>query len=189
MSTTPSRSRTIRQHTTGNPLDPNDTTGSMVKPGELVDVVELTPLTLVDRRSYNLLIAHAWDRIDEDVEHAIPKSVLRGTHESNDRLGPTIRRLMAAQVEVRIVRDGRRYLRRIQLLGVVDRPEDEDEDGNVYYRFPAELREIIQQSSIFARLQTEVMFCFTSKYSLTLYEMIQKRGNLKHKHVEEFAPA
>ena len=58
----------------------------------------------------------------------------------------TIRRLMAAQVEVRIVRDGKRYLRRIQLLGAVDRPEDEDEDGNVYYRFPAELREIIQQS-------------------------------------------
>jgi plasmid replication initiation protein len=31
-----------------------------------------------------------------------------------------------------------------------------------------------------------VMFCFTSKYALALYEMIQKRGNLKHKHVEEF---
>ena len=43
--------RTLRQHTTGNPLDPNDPTGSMVKPAELVDVVELTPLTLVDRRS------------------------------------------------------------------------------------------------------------------------------------------
>jgi hypothetical protein len=180
------RGRTLPQRRTGSPLDPSDGTASLIKPGELVDVVELTPLTLVDRRSYNLLIAHAWDRIDEDVEHTIPKSVLRGTHESNDRLGPTIRRLMAAQVEVRIVRDGRRYLRRIQLLGVVDRPEDEDEDGNVYYRFPAELREIIQRSDIFARLQTEVMFCFTSKYALTLYEMIQKRGNLKHKHVDEF---
>jgi plasmid replication initiation protein len=31
-----------------------------------------------------------------------------------------------------------------------------------------------------------VMFCFTSKYALKLYEMVQKRGNLKHKHVEEF---
>jgi hypothetical protein len=181
------RGRTLRQRRTGSPLDPNDGTASLIKPAELVDVVELTPLTLVDRRSYNLLIAHAWDRIDEDVEHAIPKAALRGTHESNDRLGPTIRRLMAAQVEVRIVRDGKRYLRRIQLLGVVDRPEDEDEDGNVYYRFPAELREIIQRSDIFARLQTEVMFCFTSKYALTLYEMIQKRGYLKHKHVEEFS--
>jgi hypothetical protein len=154
-----------------------------------VDVVELTPLTLVDRRTYNLLIAHAWDRIDEDVEHAIPKAVLRGTHKGNDRLSDTIRRLMAGQVEVRIVRDGKRYLRSIHLLGTVDRPEDEAEDGNVYYRFSAEWREIMEKSDIFARLQTEVMFCFTSKYALALYEMIQKRGNLKHKNTDEFAPA
>jgi hypothetical protein len=184
----PSRSRTLRQRTAGNPLDPNDPTGSMVKPAELVDVVELTPLTLVDRRSYNLLIAHAWDRIDEDVEHAIPKAALRGTHKGNERLSDTIQRLMSGQVEVRIIRDGKRYLRSIHLLGVVDRPEDEDEDGNVYYRFPAELRDIIQCSDIFARLQTEVMFCFTSKYALALWEMIQKRGNLKHKNTDEFAP-
>jgi hypothetical protein len=189
MPTTPPRSRTLRQRTTGNPLDPNDPTGSMVKPAELVDVVELTPLTLVDRRTYNLLIAYAWDHIDEDVEHSIPKAALRGTHESNDRLSNTIRRLMAAQVEVRIIRDGKRYLQSIHLLGTVARPEDEAEDGNVYYRFPAEWREIMEKSDIFARLQTEVMFCFTSKYALALYEMIQKRGNLKHKNTDEFAPA
>jgi hypothetical protein len=188
MPATPSRSRTIRQRTAGNPLDPNDPTGSMVKPAELVDVVELTPLTLVDRRSYNLLIAHAWDRIDEDVEHAIPKAALRGTHKGNERLSDTIQRLMAGQVEVRIIRDGKRYLQSIHLLGTVARPEDEEEDGNVYYRFPAELREIIRESSIFARLQTEVMFCFTSKYALALWEMVQKRGNLKHRNTDEFTP-
>jgi hypothetical protein len=188
MPATPSRSRTIRQRTTGNPLNPNDASGSMVKPAELVDVVELTPLTLVDRRSYNLLIAHAWDRIDEDVEHAIPKAALRGTHKGNERLSDTIQRLMAGQVEVRIIRDGKRYLQSIHLLGTVARPEDEEEDGNVYYRFPAELREIIRESSIFARLQTEVMFCFSSKYALALWEMVQRRGNLKHKNTDEFTP-
>src|SRR5688500_11303885 len=179
--------RTLRQRTAGNPLDPNDPTGSMVKQAELVDVVEMTPLTLVDWRTYNLLLAFAWDRIDEDVEHVIPKSVLRGAHKGNERLSDTIRRLMDAKIEVRIVRDGKRYLRRIHQLGTVDRPEDEDEDGNVYYRFPAELREIIQQSSIFARLQTEVMFCFTSKYALALYEMVQKRGNLKYRNTDDFS--
>jgi hypothetical protein len=34
-----SEGRTLRQRTTGNPLDPNDAPGSMVKPAELVDVV------------------------------------------------------------------------------------------------------------------------------------------------------
>src|SRR4051794_23060438 len=143
MSTIPSRSRTLRQRTTGNPLDPNDGTASLIKPGELVDVVEMTPLTLVDQRTYNLLIAYAWDRIDEDVEHAIPKAVLRGAHKGNERLSDTIQRLMAGQVEVRIIRDGKRYLQSIHLLGTVARPEDEDEDGNVYYRFPAEWRGMI----------------------------------------------
>jgi hypothetical protein len=146
----------------------------------------MTPLTLVDQRTYNLLIAYAWDHIDEDVEHSIPKAALRGTHESNDRLSDTIRRLMAGQVEVRIVRDGKRYLQSVHLLAAVARPEDEEEDGNVYYRFPAEWREIVQRSDIFARLHTETMFCFTSKYALALYEMVQKRGNLKHKNTEDF---
>jgi hypothetical protein len=185
--TTPARGRTVRQRPTGNPLDPNDGSASMVKPGELVDVVELTPLTLTDRRTYNLLLAHAWDRINEDVMHQIAKSVLRGAHKSNDRLIDTIRRLMAAQVELRVFYDAKPYIRSIHLLGTVDRPEDgDDETGFIYYRFPAELREIIRQSSIFARLHTEVMFCFQSKYALALYEMIQKRGNLSHKHMEEF---
>jgi hypothetical protein len=184
-----SSGRTLRQRTAGNPLDPNDPTGSMVKPAELVDVVELTPLTLVDRRTYNLLLAFAWDRIDEDVEHAVPKAALRGTHESNDRMVDTIRRLRAAQVEVRIYRDGRPYIRSISLLGRVDRPEDgNDETGVIYYKFDADMREIIRESSIFARLQTEVMFCFSSKYALALWEMIQKRGNLKHKNTDEFTP-
>lgn len=188
MATAPSRSRTLRQTTRGNPLDPNDSSASMIKPGELVDVVELTPLSLFDRRTYNLLMAHAWDRIDEDVEHSLSKAALRGTHESNDRLADTIQRLMAAQVEVRIPRDGKRYLRSIHLLSTVDRPEDEAEDGNVYYRFPAELRAIIHESEIFARLQIAVMFCFTSKYALALWEMIERRGRLKHKHTDEFTP-
>jgi len=50
------------------------------------------------------------------------------------------------------------------------------------------MQETIRESSIFARLQTEVMFCFTSKYALALWEMIQKRGNLKHKNTDEFTP-
>ena len=39
---------------------PNDV--SIVKPGELVDIVEMTPLTLADRRIYNLLLANAWEQ-------------------------------------------------------------------------------------------------------------------------------
>jgi len=59
-------------------------------------------------------------------------------------------------------------------------------DGIVYYSFPAAVRGIIRESSQYARLQKQVMFAFSSKYGLALYEMVQKRGNLKFKTSEEF---
>ena len=59
-------------------------------------------------------------------------------------------------------------------------------NGIVFYSFPAAVRGIIRESSQYARLQKQVMFAFSSKYALALYEMVQKRGNLKFKTSEEF---
>src|SRR4051812_21966723 len=83
--------KTVDQPVVGEPLKGLDGTGSMPKPGELIDVVEMTPLTLADRRTWNLLIANAWDRIKDHTDYEIPKAVLRGSHESNDRLEDTIK--------------------------------------------------------------------------------------------------
>src|SRR3954466_4678510 len=58
--------------------------------------------------------------------------------------------------------------------------------GLLYYSFHAGLRSIIKQSSQYARLQKKVMFAFSSKYALALYEMVQKRGNMRFKTSEEF---
>ena len=46
--------------------------------------------------------------------------------------------------------------------------------------------EIISQSDHWARLQAQVMLSLTSKYAITLYEMIQKRAGLDKKFSEEF---
>jgi plasmid replication initiation protein len=144
--------KTISTRTTHNTL---------IKPGELVDVVELTPLQLTDRRTYNLMLGAAWDKIDEDVEHVIRK-----------------------RERVKIERDGQPYTMNMPLLETVAEPVRAD--GNVYYRFPRELRKLISDSSIFARLQKDVMFALSSKYALALYEMVQKRGNLRYKTQETF---
>jgi hypothetical protein len=158
---------------------------SLIKPGELIDVVELSPLTLHDRRIYNLLILNAWGSIAEPKEHCIHKRELRGTHHTSERVGDSVLRLMGAVAQVRMVReDGKSYTRRVQLLSTTD--EGIDEDGLLYYNFTAALRAIIKQSSQFARLEKEVMFAFSSKYALALYELVQKRGNLKYKFSEEF---
>ena len=165
-------------------LDARPSGDSLVKPGELVDVVEVTPLTLADRRVYNLLLENAWDAIDKPVTHVVSKALLRGSHNSNDRIGASIERLMSAIVRVRVVWDGEPALERVQLLG--GNIETERADGLLEYEIPARLRRIISNSTVFARLQREVMFALTSKYALTLYEMVQKRGNLRWRSSEKF---
>ena len=112
----PKRYKTVDRRVIGFPLDRN-MHGEMVKPGELIDIKEISPLTLIDRRIYNLLIANAWDRITEPVEHVIDKSDLRGTHNGNERIEDSIRRLMSAIAEVKITRDGKAAIKRVQLLG------------------------------------------------------------------------
>lgn len=162
---------------------PNET--SIVKPGELVDVVEMSPLTLTDRRIFNLLLANAWDEIGKPGGHVIQKNELQSSlHKGTERLGDSIKRLMAAIVEVRIMRDGRWQTRRVQLLGENTVPDGDD--GLVRYDFQSGLCEIILESTVFARLHKKIMFALSSKYSLALYEMIQKRGNLT-RTFEEFS--
>ena len=158
---------------------------SLVKPGELVDLVEVTPLTLADRRIYNQLLENAWDAIEKPVTHVIAKADLRGSHNSNDRVGESIERLMGSIVKIRVQRDGEDAIERVQLLG--GNIESTRRDGLLEYEIPARLRRIIKDSTVFARLQREVMFALSSKYALTLYEMIQKRGNMRWKSSEKFS--
>lgn len=158
---------------------------SIIKPGELVDLVEVTPLTLNDRRIYNQLLENAWEAIDKPVSHRIAKSALRGSHNSNDRIGDSLERLMTAIVKVAVIWDGEPAVERVQLLG--GNIEANRADGVIEYEIPARLRRVISNSTVFARLQREVMFALSSKYALTLYEMVQKRGNLRWRSSEKFS--
>ena len=166
-------------------VDARQSRDSLVKPGELVDLIEVTPLTLADRRIYNQLLENAWDAIDKPVMHVIAKSELRGSHNSNDRIGESIERLMSAIVKVEAVWDGKPAIERVQLLG--GNVEMARSDGLFEYEIPPRLRKIISNSTVFARLQREVMFALSSKYALTLYEMVQKRGNLRWRSSEKFS--
>lgn len=165
-------------------VDARPDAASMVKPGEMIDVIEMTPLTLSDRRVYNMLIENAWDTIDQPVAHSIELRALRGTRDANDRVGESIERLMASIARLEIELNGKRYIRRVQLLGETD--QDKTEDGLLYYRFPSGLRAIIRKSRMFARLRKDIIFALSSKYALALYELCEKRVNLDWKWSEEF---
>ena len=88
---------------------------------------------------------------------------------------------------VTIRKAGKSYKRRVQLLGPSD--ESLEKDGFLHYRIPEELIEILRNSEVYARLKTQVMYCFESKYALCLYEMIERRIGLEYKQSEEFTIA
>ena len=164
-------------------IDQRPAPGSMIKPGELIDVLDMA-LTLNDRRIYNLLIANAWDKIGDEATHCIAKADLRGNHEGSERLADSIDRLMRTIVRVRVVQDSRPAVMKVTLLSRTT--EHDDAAGLLYYRFDADLRQIILDSRVFGRLRKEVMFAFTSKYALALYEIGEKRRNLQFRWSEVF---
>jgi hypothetical protein len=65
--------------------------------------------------------------------------------------------------------------------------EDDNPAGQVVYSFSKGMREIIKDSTLWGRVRHAVIFAFTSKYSLALYELLAARVNLKHVWQEEFS--
>ena len=169
---------------TGQPLDPTNM-GRIIKPRELVDIIELTPLNRSETILYNQLLAHAWNDIKTRPVHKVLKASLRGTHESNDRLHDAFDRLMSAWAKLR-ARDpqtGEMATFRVHLLGT-NKEEDKD-DGYFYYTFPADLLAVISQSKAWATIKSHIMYALRSKYSIRLYEMIERRIGMM-KQYEEF---
>lgn len=167
------------------PTVPKDLS-SIVKPEELVDIIEMTPLTLQDRRIYNLLLGNAWNQIATNKQHTIARSDLTQYVDSNNQnIAQSLRRLMSAIViiKVRHNRNGKPSTRQMQLLA----DNEIEERGHISYRFPDALIKVIRDTQIFARLHTKVMFELSSKYSLALYEFLQKRKNLRYV-TEEIIP-
>ncbi len=150
---------------------------TMIKAGELVDVVEVTPLTLTDRKIYNLLIENAEHDIAKPIEHSIDKEKLRLSRRGNERIDDSIMRLMGGIAKIKTMRNGESATLRVQLLG--RNIEHDRDDGKFYYTFDPFLREAISNSTVFARLKTDVMLNFQGKYGLALYEMTAKRINLR----------
>ena len=175
----------VHMKITGNTLKAKTTAYSLVKPGELIDIIESTPLKLHDKQLFNELLANAWSEIGEKEEHKIHKNELRSIDKNTDRLTKSLRRLKATNIETWVTReDGKKALRLISFLRRIDL--EIDEDGWVHYSFDEDAESLMLNSNVFARIQREVMFALSSRYSLALYEILAKRVNLKHTQSEIF---
>jgi plasmid replication initiation protein len=181
----PSRLRATDMKVTGEPLDPTNM-GRIIKPRELVDIIELTPLNRSETILYNQLLANAWNNIRTQPIHKVLKASLRGTHESNDRLEQAFDKLMGAWAKIR-ARDpqsNEMATFRVHLLG--SNKEEDRDDGYFYYTFPPDLLAVIQQSKAWATIKSHIMYALRSKYSIRLYEMVERRIGLM-KQYEDFS--
>jgi plasmid replication initiation protein len=169
---------------TGNTLKAKATDYSLVKPGELIDVIELTPLKLHDKRLFNEMLANAWADIGEGKEHKIHKSDIRAIDKNLGRLEDSVDRLVGTIIKTVIEEDGEKYRRTFTFLSRIDNTIRDD--GWIKYKFSEDAENMMLNSNVFARIQREVMFALSSRYSLSLYEILAKRVNLKHTQSEMF---
>ena len=152
--------------------------GEVVKPSEIIAVEGVEGWTLADRRVWNLLLANAWsDRLeDPEADFIISLAELRGSHDSNDRLRATLRKLQTTLVEARLP-NGK--TRTVQMLGAADLEDEERRAGTLEYDFHRKLVPLLRDSEIYTRMEVKVLSAFTSKYSLHLYEALAARINLR----------
>ncbi|MBF0392120.1 MAG: replication initiation protein [Alphaproteobacteria bacterium] len=164
-------------------LDVKPRAGEMIKPAELIDISGHSHLTLSDKRIYNALVANAFGPAmgQRGQEFQVGTATLRGSHKGNERLKDSIERLMKTIVRVRLA-DGQ--TRRVQLLGANDMYDDERPDGVLTYSFDPKLIGLLKNSTVFGKLEVQVMMAFTSSYALSLYEAVAKRYRLKYKNSE-----
>ena len=170
--------------TTGNTLIAKVTDYSLVKPGELIDIVELTPLRLHDKRLFNEMLANAWSEIGEGKEHRIHKNDIRAIDKNLERLEESVDRLMGTIIKTIVEDDGEKYKRTFTFLSRIDNAIRDD--GWIKYKFSDDAESMMLNSNVFARIQREVMFALSSRYSLSLYEILAKRVNLSHTQKEMF---
>jgi hypothetical protein len=170
-------------------VDQKPTSEDFAKARELIEARGTGSLSLQDRRVVNLLYKNAGTCLCDDVDHVISIKELRGTHKGGERVKDSIIRLQTTLVRVPTVdKNGKPATKRVAILSDTATTDDEDDpNGQVVYSFSRGMREIIKDSTLWGRVRTAVVFAFTSKYSVSLYELVTARINLEHVWEEEFS--
>lgn len=166
-------------------LDIRPNLGEMVKPAELVEIKGSSRLTLADRKLFNHLLRNAFgpDLAESNRRFEISTAELRDTHGGIERVVQSIEALMTTVVSIERP-DG--STDRVQLLGWNNLSDPKRDRGVLKYAIPPELAEMLRDSTVFAKLELEVLRSFTSKYALALYENVARRVRLQHVFTERF---
>lgn len=139
-------------------------------------------LSLQDARIFNVLIENAASAITTDKWHEITMQKLRGQkHQSSDRVRDSIKRLMTTLVEMPVRdRNGLAAIQTTALLSENIATIDENNPRAILrYKLTETMRAIVESSKYWGRLKGYVIYAFSSRYALALYEAICLRINLE----------
>ena len=166
-----------RYQATGNPLDL--TTDPTVP--KLFAAIQAAPtasqLTAMDRAVMDFLLAVAYPDLESKTLHEVSLAdlwaVLGSKHESSDRLVASLSRLSSTQLRIPVQGNGQD---RIIITNLVNASVPK-RSGMVRFGFYEELRPMLADPAVFARLRLAVIAQFRSKYATPLYEMFEQYAN------------
>lgn len=162
------------------------------KPGELIEMTGTHALEASDRAILNLLYQHAHDSgklLDPHAEWEIPLGVIRQSfskHESSDRLRDSLNRLMSVKVNVVYAAESGSGdpgpEKRVVITGLFDFFDVSAKElatrATLRYGLPRKLAPILETSGRWGRIKAEIVCSMTSKYAISLYELLQLRANM-----------
>jgi plasmid replication initiation protein len=157
------------------------------KPGEIIEMVGAHVLEASDRAILNMLhqVAHdSGKMLDPAAEWEIPLATLRqafSKHESNSRLRESLERLRSVQANIHYLDDNDEpRLIITSLFDFFDIPaKDITKRPTLRFGFPRKMLTILRNSSRWGRIKAEIVCSMTSRYAITLYELVQLRAGME----------
>jgi hypothetical protein len=159
-----------------------------LKPTELIQVTGHQTLSLYARRAITILWHNAHQQgVEPGKEYSIELDNLKtDTHRGYEVVEEAILCLMRTILTVKLPNGA---TRRVQFLGGNDLDDPKRRGGVLKYTFDKKLVEILQDSTVWGKINVPVLMAFMSKYSVSLYENIAQKVNLGRKQFHTYSLA
>jgi hypothetical protein len=159
-----------------------------LKPTELIQVTGHQTLSLYARRAITILWHNAHQQgVAPGKEYSIELDNLKtDTHRGYEVVEEAILCLMRTILTVKLPNGA---TRRVQFLGGNDLDDPKRRGGVLKYTFDKKLVEILQDSTVWGKINVPVLMAFMSKYSVSLYENIAQKVNLGRKQFHTYSLA
>jgi plasmid replication initiation protein len=159
-----------------------------LKPTELIQVTGHQTLSLYARRAITILWHNAHQQgVEPGKDYSIEIDNLKTDgHKGYDVVVDAVESLMRT---ILTIKRPNGKTTRVQFLGGNDLDDPRRPAGVLTYSFDKRLIEILQDSTVWGKINVPVLMAFMSKYSVSLYENIAQKVNLERKQFHTYSLA